>query len=93
MTKADFIDKFKAVKGGPEMTNKQAGLLVSEFFCILEGAIVKDKRFYYPGFGTFHVVQRKARPGRNPRSNKVIQIPARKAVTFKAALGLKGKLK
>jgi DNA-binding protein HU-beta len=93
MTKAEFIDRIKGVEGGPELTKKQAGLLLDAFFGILQESIVKDKRFSYPGFGTFHVKQRKARPGRNPRTKKVIQIPASKTVTFKAAPSLKGALK
>jgi len=89
MTKAEFIDRIKGVDGGPELTKKQAGLLLDAFFGILQQSIVKDKRFSYPGFGTFHVKQRKARPGRNPRTKKVIQIPAKKVLKFRVAKAAK----
>ena len=36
------------------------------------------------GFGSFEVVQRKAREGRDPRTGKPIKIPAKKVVKFKA---------
>ena len=41
------------------------------------------------GFGTFSVVQRKARTGRNPRTGDAIKIPASKAPNFKAGAELK----
>ena len=37
-------------------------------------AIKKEKRFSYPGFGTFNVKSRKARKGRNPQTGEVINI-------------------
>ncbi len=36
------------------------------------------------GFGTFYVVERKARTGRNPSTGKKIEIPAKKVPKFKA---------
>ncbi|MBN2613860.1 MAG: HU family DNA-binding protein, partial [Bacteroidales bacterium] len=35
------------------------------------------------GFGSFSVVQRSARTGRNPQTGKEIKIPAKKVVKFK----------
>ncbi|MEA1867733.1 MAG: HU family DNA-binding protein [Thermodesulfobacteriota bacterium] len=35
------------------------------------------------GFGTFSVTERKARTGRNPRTGKPMEIPAKKVVKFK----------
>jgi len=93
MTKAGFISRLRAHRSAPEMTKQQAGVLADAFFGVIQQSITLDGRFSYPGFGTFHVKERRARPARNPRTNTVIQIPARKTVTFKAAPGLKSKLK
>jgi len=41
------------------------------------------------GFGTFYVTERKARNGRNPRTGKTINIPARKLPKFRAGKNLK----
>jgi DNA-binding protein HU-beta len=41
------------------------------------------------GFGTFHVQQRKASEGRNPRTGEKIPIPASKQPKFKAGKQLK----
>jgi DNA-binding protein HU-beta len=54
--------------------------------------IKKDKRFSYPGFGTWTVRKRKARTGRNPQTGETIKIAASKTVGFKPSTQLKGKL-
>jgi DNA-binding protein HU-beta len=41
------------------------------------------------GFGTFKVVKRKARKGRNPQTGEEIKISASKAPKFVAGKGLK----
>ena len=59
---------------------------------VLKKAIGKDKRFAYPGFGTFTVRKRKARTGRNPQTGDKIKIAASKTVAFKPAPKFKGSL-
>ncbi|MBL7156667.1 MAG: integration host factor subunit beta [Candidatus Omnitrophica bacterium] len=44
-------------------------------------------------FGIFKVKSRKARLGRNPKTGESVQIPEKKAVTFKAGLVMKDKAK
>lgn len=41
------------------------------------------------GFGTFSVMQRKARKGKNPRTGEALKIPARKVPKFKPGKGLR----
>ena len=43
----------------------------------------------FVGFGTFSVVQRKAKKGMNPRTGKEIKIAAKKAPKFTAGSALK----
>ena len=40
------------------------------------------------GFGTFSVVLKKAREGRNPKTGKTIKIAAKKVAKFKAGKAL-----
>ncbi|MEK7703386.1 MAG: HU family DNA-binding protein, partial [Myxococcota bacterium] len=63
MTKAELIERV-AKEAGPTVTKKQVGQLVESVFEHLHKAIRKDKRFTYPGFGTFAIKKRKARKGR-----------------------------
>ncbi|MFQ5445229.1 MAG: HU family DNA-binding protein [Nitrospinales bacterium] len=61
-------------------------------FEILSQGIKKEKRFSYPKFGTFTVRSRKARNGRNPRTQEQILIKASKTVSFKPSPALKESL-
>ena len=92
MTKAELIDEVRNAKG-VDLTKKSTEQVVDAVFTALSTAIKKDKRFSYPGFGTFVVRERKARKGRNPKTREEIMIPASKTVAFKPAPKLKALIK
>jgi DNA-binding protein HU-beta len=48
-----------------------------------------DKEVKLTGFGTFKVVQRLERPGRNPSTGEPVMIPARRGVKFVTGSHLK----
>ena len=52
----------------------------------ITNALQNGKEVQLLGFGTFSVVERAARKGRNLRTNKSIDIPARKVPKFVAVL-------
>ncbi len=91
MTKAELVEKLHG-QWKDQITKKLAGDMVDALFENVALAIKKDKRFSYPGFGTFVVRQRKARKGRNPQTGEVIKIKASKAVGFRVAKSLKDRL-
>ena len=55
----------------------------------IEQAMKKGEKVTIIGFGTFSVVQRKARKGRNPQTGKEIKIAAKKVPKFSAGAALK----
>jgi len=91
MTKAELIEEVRKAKG-VDLTKKQTELVLNEVFEAMTAAIKKDKRFSFPGFGTFAVRSRKARKGRNPQNGTEITIKASKTVGFKPAPKLKSVL-
>lgn len=91
MTKADLINAV-ADASGDGLSKKGVERIVDSVFATMSGAIAKNGRFAYPGFGTFTVKSRAARVGRNPQTGASIQIPASKSVGFKAAPNFKSKL-
>jgi DNA-binding protein HU-beta len=91
MTKAELVEKIYTTHHG-QITKKLASDMVDAVFENVSGAIRKDKRFSYPGFGTFVVRARKARKGRNPQTGEAIKIKASKSVGFRVAKSLKDKL-
>jgi DNA-binding protein HU-beta len=72
-----------------ELTKRLAADVVDATFDTISKAIKKEKRYSYPGFGTFTVRLRKARKGRNPQTGEEIKIKASKTVGFKPAPTLK----
>lgn len=52
-------------------------------------ALSNREKVTFVGFGTFFVTERPARKGRNPKSGKVIDIPASVVPKFKAGKSLK----
>jgi DNA-binding protein HU-beta len=89
MTKAEFIDQVVKTNQGKNLNKKVASELIDSIFDAVGGAIKKDRRFAYPGFGTWVVKERAARKGRNPRTGQPIDIKASQTVSFKPAPDLK----
>ena len=46
----------------------------------------KGEKATLVGFGTFKVMERKARTGRNPQTGEEIQVPAKKTPKFAAGM-------
>ena len=87
MTKSELVDAIAAESGLSKADSERA---LKACTGAIEGALKKGDSISLIGFGTFSVVQRAARTGRNPREpGKVLQIPASKAVKFKAGSKLK----
>ena len=88
MTKAELVNLVAETKG-LEVTKKDVESILDMAFDGIAKAVRKDRRFSYPGFGTFTIRTRKARMGVNPQTKKPIKIPATKTVGFKPAPVLK----
>ena len=88
MTKADLVNEL--AKTVEDLTKKKASEIVDELFEAMQGALAKGDKVQVVGFGTFEVVERAARQGRNPQDpGKIIEIPARRIPVFRAGKGLK----
>ena len=86
MTKADIIAKLaEEIK----ISKKVAGQTLALVTDSVAQAMRKGEKVTFVGFGTFSVVQRKARKGRNPQTGKEIKIAAKKAPKFTAGAALK----
>jgi DNA-binding protein HU-beta len=91
MTKAELIERVSK-DAGPAVSKKAVTKMVESMFDHLHKSIRKDKRFTYPGFGTWSVKKRKARKGRNPKTGEVILIAPTRTVAFKPAPNFKASL-
>jgi DNA-binding protein HU-beta len=84
--KADVINAIAEQAG---ISKKEAAAAFDAFIGYITDACQREERCTIPGLGSFTVTQRKAREGRNPRTNETIAIPASKNVRFKAGKDLR----
>lgn len=91
MTKPEMISKLREAVGG--LTRAQAESALDALVAIIGNEIVESGNCRIQNLGTFTVKTRAARNGVNPRSGEPIQIPEKKALSFKAASSLVDRLK
>ena len=86
MTKADLVAAMAKASGGTKASAERA---VSAFLVMICDSLKRGRRVTLAGFGTFSVAKRAARNGRNPRTGKLIKIPAARVPRFKPSRTLK----
>ena len=66
--------------------------IVDNFFETLVGELLKSNKVKISSFGTFKVMSKKERIGRNPKTKNEAVITSRKVVKFKPSLIFKEKI-
>jgi DNA-binding protein HU-beta len=89
-TKAEFVDKVAAKSG---LSKKDAGSAVDAVISSIEDSLRAGDEVSFTGFGKFHVANRGAREGRNPRTGETMTIAASRVPRFTAGSGLKKAVK
>ena len=89
MNKGELIDEVAKVVS----TKKEAQVAVECVLSSITNALKKGEDVTLTGFGTFKVVKRKARKGRNPSTGEAIKIKATKAPKFTPGKSLKEAVK
>jgi DNA-binding protein HU-beta len=90
MTKTELIDK---IASGTGLSKADSTRALDSTLTAIKAALKKGQKVTLVGFGTFSVVKRKSRKGRNPRTGAVITIPAAKIPKFSAGKSLKDAVK
>ena len=88
MTKAELVEIIAKATG---ITRDKAAKALSAYENTVRKELKKSGKMKLVGFGTFSVVKKKARVGRNPQTGKAINIPAKKVVKFKACKRMQGR--
>ncbi|MCR5476946.1 MAG: HU family DNA-binding protein [Lachnospiraceae bacterium] len=89
MNKTELV---AAIADQAGITKKDAEKAVKAFTDVVTKQLKKGEKIQLVGFGTFEVVKRAAREGRNPQTGKAMKIKASKAPKFKAGKALKDAL-
>ena len=90
MVKSELIQKL--CNANPNMLRKDIEKILDIIFIELTKALCRGENIEIRGFGSYKVVSRKARIGRNPRNSENIQIPAKKAIRWKMSKSLFNRL-
>jgi len=85
MKKKDLVNEVAKVT----QTKKQAAMAIEIFLCVIKRTLKKRDKVFISGFGTFSIVKRKARKGRNPKTGESIKIVAKVTPKFKPARAFK----
>ena len=86
MNKAELV---AAIAEKTELSKKDAEAAVKAFIDVVPDALKKGDKVQMVGFGTFEVVERAEREGRNPQTGATMKIAASKSPKFKAGKALK----
>lgn len=86
MTKIEFVD---AVAKETEWTKKDSEEAINAVVKVITNALVAGEKLSIVGFGTFEVVERAAREGRNPKTGESLMIKACKMPKFKPGKAFK----
>ena len=81
MVKSELIQKL--CNAHPNILRRDIEKILEVTFLEITNALCRGENIEIRGFGTYKVVQRKARVGRNTKNSETIQIPEKKAIRWK----------
>lgn len=88
MTKSELIESLFE-KSSDTLSKKDAELIVNIIFKEMAKALKEGDKIEIRGLGSFKVIIRRSRIGRNPKSGEKVSVPEKKAVFFKPGKELK----
>lgn len=89
MNKSDIISSVNGICG----SRREAYNLVNFVFSMISDALTEKDTVTLTGFGTFRVIQRKARRGRNPRTGENLWVESSNVLRFTPCRTLKEAVK
>jgi len=81
MTKADLVEKVYRIHGG--LSRKESADVVDRLIGSIKEVLLRGQKVQISGFGSFEVVARRARKGRNPQTGEIIAIDSRHSLIFR----------
>jgi integration host factor subunit alpha len=89
LTKADMVEHLYDEIG---LNKREAKDLVEMFFEEIKSSLEEGENVKLSGFGNFILSDKKARPGRNPKTGEEVQVSERRGVTFRPGQKLKSRV-
>ena len=82
ITKLDLTRYLSDTMG---LTGKECAGLVNALFDTIRTTLASGEDVKLSGLGNFTLREKRARPGRNPKTKEPVEIRARRVVTFRAS--------
>jgi len=90
MNKAELVEEVANQTGLKKRTSRE---VVDAVISTITDSLAREEKVTLVGFGTFQVMERKARRGVNPQTRETIQIPTKKVPKFRAGKSLREAVK
>jgi integration host factor subunit beta len=87
MTRSELIQQLASRH--PELTQKDIEMSVRLILDKISGVLEKKERVEIRGFGSFGILHRAPRNGHNPKTGKVVLVPAKDVPHFRAGKELR----
>ena len=87
MTKADLARAIYDRHGG--LTNQEALRVVDILLDSIKAHLLNGESVYIVGFGTFEIVERKPRRGRNPMTGEELQLRGHHTLVFRPSRSIR----
>ena len=87
LTRAELLEQI--VQSKKDFNRQDVEPVIDRFFSMITQTLGRGRVVRLSGFGNFHLLDKKERPGRNPKTGQVIPVTARRVVTFRSGNKLK----
>lgn len=86
MNKAELVEEIANQSG---LTKKACREVVDAIASVITESLARGEKVTLVGFGSFKVITKKARRGRNPQTGEEIQIPSKDVPKFESGKNLR----
>lgn len=87
LTRAELLERIVQMK---KMSNRSdIEKIIDRFYNVIIQTLGNGEVVRLSGFGNFYLLDKKERPGRNPKTGEVIPVSERRVVTFRTGNKLK----
>lgn len=90
ITRADFSKRLQQAFG---LSGGDAYKLVDLVFAEISESLVRGEEVKISGFGTFRILEKKSRIGRNPKTGEEAIISARRVASFRPSAEFRNKIR
>ena len=85
-------DLSKAINEKMGFSQRGANQMVDEVFACLKKTLLDEESIKLVQFGSFNVMKKEPRVGRNPRTGEVMEIAKRSMITFRPSKSLRARI-